>query len=136
MKRKDESGVILSWFFKVAVVLAVIAVVGFDVGSIIVNNWTLSSSAEDVAVAVTVTMDDMGTESLAPSQVYDLAKEVIEDEDNAVAGAHVVRKGTHMDDEGVVHIVLRRRADTIVTHLIGPLEKQTIAVVGGQAGTN
>ena len=135
MKPKDESGVIVSWLVKVGLVLLVIGVVGFDVGSIIVNNWTLSTAAEDVAVSVSVDADERGA-SMADSQIYDLAVEVVESEDEGVDGARVLRKGTLIDEEGVVHVRLRRRAQTLVTHLIGPLKDRTIAVLDGQAGTN
>ena len=136
MNPKDESGVIVSWLVKVGLVLLVIGVVGFDVGSIIVNNWTLSTAAEDVAVSVSVSADERGSTSMADSQIYDLAVEVVEGEEEGVEGAKVLRKGTLIDDEGVVHVRLRRRAETLITHLIGPLKDRTIAVLDGQAGTN
>ncbi len=136
MRGKDESGIIVSWFLKVALILVVIAVVGFDVGSIVVNTVSLSSSAEDVAVAVSVTVADSSATTFSDTQIYDLAVEVVEDETNGVAGARVVRKGTRIDEQGIVHVRLRRRADTLVTRFIGPLKKRAVAVVDGQAGTN
>ncbi len=134
-RSRDESGVILSWFLKVGVFLALIGVVGYDVGSIVVNNFSLSSSAEDVAIAVSISVDEMGSTNIPDFQIYTLAKEEVADEEAGVAGARVLQKGTHIDDDGVVHVRLRRRADTLVTGLIGPLEKRTIATVDGQAGT-
>ncbi len=135
MRGKNESGVIVSWLVRVVLLIAVIGIVLFDVGSIIVNTVSLSSSAEDVAVDVSVTVGDSST--LVPDErIYDLATEVVADEANGVAGARVVRKGTGIDEEGIVHVRLRRRTDTIVTKFIGPLKKRTIAVVDGQAGTD
>ena len=138
MRRGDESGIIIDWFLKVGVLLVVLGIVGFDGGSIIVNNFTLSSSAEDVAVAVSIEVSDGAAtpSSYSDHQIYTLAVEEVEDEENGVAGARVMRKGTNIDDEGIVHVRLRRKADTLVTHWIGPLKKRTIAVVDGQAGTN
>ncbi len=135
-RRTNESGIILNWFLKVGVTLLVLAVIGFDVGSIVVNNFSLSSSADDVAVAVSIGVSDNPSTFFTDFQIYEMAVDVVSDETNGVAGARVVRKGTHIDDEGIVHVRLRRKADTLVTHLIGPLEKTTIAVVDGQAGTN
>lgn len=137
-RANDESGIILDWFLKVGALLVVIGIVAFDVGSIVVNNFSLSSAAEDVAVAVSITVSDSTgpATSFTDFQIYTLAVAEVEDEENGVAGARVMKKGTNIDDEGVVHIRLRRKADTLVTHWIGPLKKRTIAVVDGQAGTN
>lgn len=137
-RQNDESGVILNWFLKVGVLLVVVGVVIFDVGSIAVNNFSLSSSAEDVAVAVSITVSDSSRlpSSFADLEIYNLAVEEVEDEANGIAGARVMKRGTNVDDEGIVHVRLRRKADTLITHWIGPLKKKTIAVVNGQAGTN
>lgn len=136
-RSSDESGIILSWFLKIAVLLLVIGVVGYDVGSIVVNNVTLSSSAEDIAIAVSIDVDEQNITPSAFSdvQVVEMAKAEVADEENGVTSARVVQKGTHIDDEGVVHVRLRRKADTLITRWIGPLKKQTIAIVDGQAGT-
>lgn len=134
----DQSGLITGWFLRVGLFFLVLAVALFDVGSIVVNKVTLSSSAEDVAVAVSLTISDrnVGNSIVADSVVYDLAVSEVEDEANGVQGARVLRRGTEMDQEGIVHVRLRRRADTLVTGLIGPLKKYTAATEHGQAGTN
>lgn len=138
MRVRGESGIIVNWLLKIGVVLLVIGVVGFDIGSIVVNNFTLSSSAEDVAVAVSLSIDDSSRPptSFADLEIYNMAVEEIDDEESGVAGAQVMKKGTNVDDEGIVHIRLRRKADTLITHWIGPLKKRTIAIVNGQAGTH
>lgn len=137
MKRSfDESGIIVSWLVKIGLLLAVIAVVGFDLGSIVVNNVTLSSSADEVAITVSIAVSDSPVTTFQDTQIYDMAVAVVEDEADGVEGARVLRKGTEIDDEGNVHIRLRRRAETLVTELIGPLKKYTVATGNGQAGTN
>jgi hypothetical protein len=133
---KNESGIIINWLIKIVVLLAVIGVVGFDAGAIIVNNVTLSSSATDVAVEVSITVDQSTTSFFPPERVYDLAVEVVDDPENGIEGARVLRRGTEVDEEGVVHIRLRRKTDTIVAEHIGPLEKYTVSIVNGQAGSN
>ena len=134
----DESGVIISWFVRVALVLAVIGVVGFDVGSIVINTVTLDSAANDVAVSISVDIAQLPGEPsvVADAQIYALAVEYVKDKSNGVAGARVLKRGTEVDDAGIVHVRLRRRANTVVTKLISPLEKFTIATGDGQAGTN
>lgn len=136
MKTTDESGIIVSWFVRVGLVLAVIGVVGFDVGSIVVNEVTLDSSAEEVAIAVSLTLSESTATNVADTQIYDMAVAVVQDDTEGVADARVVRKGTEIDDAGNVHIRLRRRADTLVTKLVGPLKRYTVATGDGQAGTN
>lgn len=136
-RTSDESGIIISWLIKVAVFLAVLGVVGFDAGSIIVNKVTLSTSAKDVAIAVSLTVSDAPSASnFSDTQIYDLAVDVVTSEEDGVDGAKVVRKGTEIDEDGIVHVRLRRKASTIVTKYIGPLKKHTVGMESGQAGTN
>lgn len=130
----DESGIIVSWLVRVAVLLAVIGVVGFDAGSIVVNNVTLSSTAEEIAIAVSIDVSENRGGLFPATRVYDMA--VAEIEAEGIENVRVIRKGTEIDEEGNVHIRLRRRAETLVADLIGPLEKYTVATVTGQAGTN
>ncbi|MBW3594116.1 MAG: hypothetical protein KY391_00950 [Actinobacteria bacterium] len=134
----DQSGVVLSWLFRVILFLAVVGVILFEVGSIVVNKVTLASSAEEAAASVSITISEqnVGGRIFPDSQIYDLAVTYIEDDANGVSDARVLRRGTEIDDQGIVHVRLRRRANTLVTHLIAPLEKHTLATETGQAGTN
>lgn len=139
MKRaNDQSGLIMGWFLRVGLFFLVVGVILFDVGSIVVNKVTLSSSAEDVAIAVSLTINDrnLGNSIVADSVVYDLAVSEVQDEANGIQGAKVLRRGTEMDQDGIIHVRLRRPAETLVTDLIGPLKKYTVATEPGQAGTN
>lgn len=135
---QNESGVIVSWFVRVGLLLVVLGVVVFDIGSIVVNQVTLSSSAEEVAIAVSITISDQNAAGriIPASVVYNMAVEEVGDEANGITGAKVLRKGTEIDAEGIVHIRLKRRAETLVADLIGPLETYTISTGDGQAGTN
>ncbi len=136
MKRSpDESGIIISWLVRVVLFLAVIGVVGFDLGSIVVNNVTLSSSAEEVAIEVSLSVTEGRGGFFPDTRIYEMAVVVVEDESEGVEGARVVRKGTTLDEDGNVHIRLKRPAETLVMDLIGPLEKYTVATGNGQAGT-
>ena len=132
---RDESGVIVSWFVKIAVLMVVIGVVLYDVGSIVVNQVSLDSTADEVAIAVSLTVDQGPSITLfTDEEVWRLAKEAAAAE--GITNVRILKKGTDVDDEGVVHIRLRRKASTLVTKYIGPLQKYTIATVSGQAGTN
>lgn len=131
----DESGIIVSWFVKVAIFLGVVAVILFDVGSIVVNAFTLDSSADEIAIAVSLTVDQGPVTSWTDQEVLELAREELATKD--LEKTRVLRKGTTVDrTTGVVHIRLRRKANTLVTKYIGFLEQYTIATGNGQAGTN
>jgi hypothetical protein len=132
---RDESGIIISWFVKVGIFLAVIGVILFDVGSIVVNAFTLDSTADEIAIAVSLNVDTQPVTSWTDEEVFELAKaELLTIE---VAKARVLRKGTTVDQtSGIVYIRLRRRASTLVAKHLGFLKPYTISTGNGQAGTN
>jgi hypothetical protein len=135
MKRlPDESGIIVSWLIRIVVLLAVIGIVGFDLGSIVVNNVTLSSTAEEIAVAVSIDVTDQRGALFPDTRIYDMTVAELQAEE--IDNVRVVRKGTEIDEEGIIHVRLRRRAETLVADLIGPVKKYTVSTVSGQAGTN
>ena len=132
----DERGVIISWFVKIAVFMSVLVVVLYDVGSIVVNEVSLDSTADEIAIAVSLSVDEGGASVtlFTDDEIWRLARAAAE-EDN-ITGVKILKKGTEVDDEGIVHIRLRRRASTLVTKHISPLKKYTVATGDGQAGTN
>lgn len=132
---RDERGVIVSWFVKIAVFMAVIGVILFDVGSMVVNQVSLDSTADEIAIAVSLSVDQGPSLLLFTDQeIWRLARDAADLE--GITKVKILKKGTEVDDEGIVHIRLRRKASTLVTKYIGPLKKFTIATVSGQAGTN
>src|SRR5688572_6222420 len=90
-RTRDESGIIVSWLLKIVLLLAVIGVVGFDLGSIVVNNVTLDSSAETVAVSVSLIVDEAPGGVVPDTRIYELAVEAVESETEGVAGARVLQ---------------------------------------------
>ena len=95
----------------------------FDGGSILINFFTLDSTANEIAVQVT-------TDALASS----LREEVVRPEAEILAedaGAELV--SVHVEDN-IVYIGLRREASTIVIGRIGWIEDWARATVEGQAG--
>lgn len=136
MSIRDERGIIADWLVKVVVGIAVFGVIAYDAGSILVNHFNLDSGANDVAIAVSTTV---GTSSSArnytDSEIFELAKAEVEAEDGGVEGARVLRVGTRIDETGVVHIRLRRLADTLIVKRIGAMESWARATADGQAGT-
>jgi hypothetical protein len=124
----DERGVILSWFAKVAVVWAVIGVLLFDAGSMVVNYVGLDSTADDIANSLAVDIAANGGE-VNPVAVTDAAKVLARD-----AGARL--KQAEVDSEGVLHIRLRRSARTLFASRIEGLRPWAEATATARASTN
>jgi hypothetical protein len=132
---QDERGVIVSWFVKIALFMIVGGVILYDIGSIVVNNVSLGSTATEVATAVSLTVDEGPSVSLYTDQeVWRLAREAADLE--GMTDIKILKKGTEVDEEGIVYVRLRRKAPTLVAKYVPPLERYTIATVTGQAGTN
>src|SRR5687768_2607592 len=75
--RADERGIIVGWLGKLAIGFAVVAVLLFDGGSILINFFTLDSTADEIAIKLTtgLTFQGLSEERLKP-QAEELAKEV------------------------------------------------------------
>ena len=136
MSIRSERGIVADWLVKLVIGFAIFGVIAFDAGSILVNYFTLDSGADDVAIAVSTTV---GTASKAvnytPEEIRRLAIAEVDDESGGVDGARVMKEGTDIDDGGVVHIRLRRVADTLIVKRIGAIAKWARATADGQAGT-
>lgn len=119
----DERGFIFGWLGKLIIGFVVLAIVVYDGGSILVNFFTLDSTADEIAVVLT-TDETPGTLSITDLEprARALAKE---------AGAHLVSITL---DGDIVHVTLRRRASTLVVGRIGPIEDWARATVEGQSG--
>lgn len=126
MTHRDERGLIVSWLVRLLVGMAVVGVVLFDAGSIAVNFFGLDSTADDIAVKVST--------SIQPGQPIDQA--ALEAETKAFAkeaSAKLVK--VEVDTEGRVHVHLKRVAKTLVVRLIGPAQDWAKATAEGVAGT-
>ena len=134
---RGERGIVVDWLIRVIIGLAVVGVVLFDAGSIMVNRFGLDSAANDVAVAVSTTVAGSAGHgvNLSDHEVFLEVKEVVQSEENGVSGARVVRKGTHIDDQGVIHVKLRRTADTLIVNRIDAISHWARATATGRAGT-
>ena len=122
----DERGFIVVWLGKLLIGFVVVGIVIFDGGSILVNFFTLDSTADEIAIKLTVGVapGSLRMETVEP-QARQLASE---------AGARLV--GVTVDPTGNnVRVTLRRRATTLVVGKIGPLEDWARATAEGQAGT-
>lgn len=123
--RCDERGMIVGWLGKLAIGFVLLAVVVFDGGSILVNFFTLDSTANEIAVKVTTDATTGTTlrESTLTEEAKVLAKE---------SGAHLVELRL---EGNIVYVTLRRRADTLVIGRISPIADWARATAEGQSGT-
>lgn len=128
MNLSDERGILVSWLVKLLLGLAVAGLILFEVGAIAVNTFTLSSTANDIAIELTTSVTQSGSltpnESQLQGQARDLAKE---------AGARLVALDID-STERIVHVTLRRRADTLVIQRFSAIEGWGRATADGQAG--
>ena len=121
---RDEHGMIASWLLKLAIGFLLVAVLIFDGGSILVNYFTLDSTADEIAVQLTTRVQPGTlTEQMLQPQAAELA---------TAAGARLVDLRIEGD---VVFVKLRRRADTLVVGRIDPIADWARATTEGQAGT-
>ncbi len=121
---KDERGLVVAWLVKLVIGFVIAGVILFDAGSIIVNYVTLESTARDIAVAVTTEAAQANV--VNQSTVTLAAKELAEESNVRLLDAT-------LDQEGRVHIKIRRKADTLIVGRIGPLEDWTRATVEAEA---
>ncbi len=122
----DQRGIIVGWLVKIVVALAVFAVIAYDAGSILVNYFNLDSKAEEIAV-------DLSTEIASGTQ---FPAQTLEGRARAAAqasGARLIR--AELDEDGVLHIELRRRAKTLVVERLSPIRDWARATVDATAGT-
>ena len=120
----DERGIIIGWLGKLAIGFVLVAIVIFDGGSILVNFFTLDSTADEIAVQLTT---DVGSGTLSLTTLEPQARILAQD-----AGARLVSVTI---ENNIVHVTLRRRAKTLVVGRIGPIKDWARATVDGQAGT-
>ena len=132
---RDERGVVFDWLLKLVLFLAILGVVLFDTGSIAVNHVTLDSAANDTANAISLAISQR---SRPPNQNELLleATQLVASGETGAATAEVIPEGTFVDTSGVVHITLRRRADTIVVEQITVIRDWALATADGRAASN
>lgn len=132
---KDERGVVIDWLVKLLIFLSVLGIVGYDVVSIVTNTFTLDSSADDTAVAISTDFrtDQFGTND---DEVFQRAEALVATGDTGAADATVVQELTNVDENGVVHVTLRRTAKTLVVRRIAAIRNWATATAEGTASTN
>ena len=124
----DERGVVVSWLVRLLIGLAIAGLILFELGAIAVNTFTLSSSASDIAVALSTTAAQSGASGPNETQLRNEGEELAKE-----AGARLV--SIEIDrNERVVHVTLRRKAKTIFVQRFSAIAGWGRATAEGQAG--
>lgn len=133
---RDESGVVFAWLARVVIALALVAVVLFDAGSIVVNYFSLDGTTKEVAVEV-VTRIGTGAE-VVPNR--DCTRRAVEPTCMAVYAVarekDVKIVSAHFDQQGVFHVETKRTAKTLIVGRIGAIEDWATARASAQADTS
>lgn len=122
----NEAGLIIGWLGKLVIGFLIVGVVIFDAGSILVNFFTLDSTADEIAIDLSLQVGQ-GT-ALSDRQLQENARALAEE-----AGARLL--AVEVDTEKVVHVKLRRRADTLVVGRVGFIKNWARATADGRAGS-
>lgn len=109
----DERGLIVSWLVRLLLVFVVMGILLYDAGSMLVNYFTLGSTANDIAIEVST--DIVVGESHFNQKAF-------EDQARALAKESDARL-IHFDiqADGTVKLKLRRKASTLVVGRISAL---------------
>jgi hypothetical protein len=125
-RRASDSGdIVIGWLTRIAVGLAVTAVVAFDSLSVAITHLNAGTAADSAALVASQEWFDSHSEQAA----FEAAVNAVD------PGQTVLSRGFSISATGQVHLELRTTATTLLLHDIGPLRHlATVTVVGtGQA---
>lgn len=122
--RADRGGIVIGWFTKVVVLLAVAAVVLFDGLSIGLAH--LNESDDAAAAASSASENWFSTHD--PSQALAAAAQYA-----AKHGDTVVASSFAVTPDGTVTLTLQRNVKTMLVRYLGPLKKLAVVKAQGQA---
>jgi hypothetical protein len=118
--RFDQRGIIATSLLKIVLGLAVFGLVAIEVGTILFARLTVQDTAQRVADEATAVYEDTGSVESA----REAAETRLTDLDDS---ARIKRGGFVVTVDGRIRVVIRKRANTLVTDKIGFLEEYTIA---------
>ena len=130
---RNESGIIVSFFMRFFIGLAIVAIVGFDVASIVFNRFRLDSTADELAIELSLDLRDETILQHSFDRLKERLKALIETDYENVSDARIVRNGTFVDPEGIVHVKLARDAETLIVQRISAIADWGEATGEGQS---
>ena len=133
---RDERGVVAGFLLRTVVALAVAAVVLFDAGAVAVNVFSLDSSADEIASALSTDVAHGRLQGTYVRCVRSGPKTGLCAEAASAAraaGARLVR--FEISPDGALHLRLRRRAETLIAGRIRAFDEWRVATADGRATT-
>jgi hypothetical protein len=126
--RNDEGMMRFVTMGKLAVVLAIVGVFGYDAVALMSNSINTENDAQDAAYAASQAWHDNGG-NLALA--YQAAVNTVEDR-----GDTVLKTGFTVDPDGTIHLLLRHTVNTIVFSRIGALKHLDVTTQHGDANSD
>lgn len=134
---RDERGLVVAWLVRIVVWLALLGVVLFDAGAIVVNFFSVDSAADEVALAVAADVVGSGRDPIPNLQCRRTSPDPTCREVHAIARENDVRVvSASFDADGAFHVEVRRTATTLLVGRIGPIEDWATATASARADTN
>jgi hypothetical protein len=126
--RPDERGVIATWMARIVLSFAIVAVLLFDAGAIVVNYVGLESTTRDVANSLA--RDIVNTRPAPNSSELTLSAKAL----TRSAGARLV--SVSIDPQGILHLRTKRSANTLVVSRLEALQRWGEATATARASTS
>ena len=121
----DAGVIVLGWLTKIVLSLTLAGLIGFDVISVVVANFSAGERGTTAArAASTACLASKGDVQQAYDAAYDVALEYTDTVDTV---------GFTCVPAGDVSLVYRHEAATLLMSKIGPLKKYTVATVTSKA---
>lgn len=115
---RDTGSIVVGWLGKLVVALGLVGVLIFDGFAVVVANF---NAADHATLAAREAADTLARNRSDIQAAYDSAVKAVDSKD-------VVETETFsVDDQGAVHLYVKREAKTLWMHRIGPLKKYTQA---------
>ncbi|WP_426564221.1 hypothetical protein ACPPVT_22320 [Angustibacter sp. McL0619] len=113
---RDQGGIVVGWLSKLAIGLAIIGVLLFDVISVV----TAKMSVEDQGATAALNASDIWARTHDDKKALETAQQTV----SAANPTNVLDVSTfHIDPDGTVHLRISRQAPTLVAHYVGRLRE-------------
>lgn len=134
---RDERGIVVSWLVRILLSIALAGVVLFDVGSIVVNFFSVHDTAQSVAASVTTDLASGGIDAVPNLECVRRLRAPACRRAYAVArdeGVEIL--SASFDERGRFHVEVRKTAGTVIVGRISAIESWATATASASADTN
>jgi hypothetical protein len=124
LARRDAGAIVMGWLAKIALVLTLVGIAGFDAVSVGAGHVSTTDDANSAASAASA--DYQTSHSLQSALAA--AQDVITNPNETL-----LPKSLTISPDGSATVTVERKITTLVMYRIGPLKKYTVVQVSGQA---